>query len=206
MMAPPAFAKRPMGHPGGPGGPGGPPMQGGGISKSAKKKKKLADKILPQKVRELVPESQAYMDLLAFERKLDSTIMRKRLDIQEALKRPMKQKRKLRIFISNTSFPAAKEGQPGPDGTPQDDGPGSGGGGATTAWELRVEGRLIDEEKKVDPTKSKRKFSSFFKSLVIELDKDLYGPDNHLVEWRRTATTQETDGFQVKRPGDKNVH
>jgi len=48
----------------------------------SKKKKKLADKILPQKVRDLVPESQAYMDLLAFERKLDSTIMRKRLDIQ----------------------------------------------------------------------------------------------------------------------------
>merc|ERR1712223_1051087 len=205
MMAPPAFAKRPMGHPGGPGGPGGPPMQGGGINKSAKKKKKLADKILPQKVRELVPESQAYMYLLAFERKLDSTIMRKRLDIQEALKRPMKQKRKLRIFISNTSFPAAKETQAGPDGTPQDDGSGNSSGGATTAWELRVEGRLIAEEKKVDPSKSKRKFSSFFKSLVIELDKDLYGPDNHLVEWRRTATTQETDGFQVKRPGDKNV-
>merc|ERR1719340_110636 len=146
MMAPPAFAKRPMGHPGGPGGPGGPPMQGGGISKSAKKKKKLADKILPQKVRELVPESQAYMDLLAFERKLDSTIMRKRLDIQEALKTPMKQKRKLRIFISNTSFPAAKEAQPSPDGAPQDDGSGNSSGGATTAWELRVEGRLIDEE------------------------------------------------------------
>ena len=34
-------------------------------------------------------------------------------------------------------------------------------------------------------------------SLVIELDKDLYGPDNHLVEWHRTPTTQETDGFQV---------
>lgn len=41
-------------------------------------------------VRDLVPESQAYMDLLAFERKLDATIMRKRMDIQEALKRPMK--------------------------------------------------------------------------------------------------------------------
>ena len=76
------------------------------LKNSLKKKKRLADKILPQKVRELVPESQAYMDLLAFERKLDSTIMRKRLDIQEALKRPMKQKRKLRIFISNTTFPA----------------------------------------------------------------------------------------------------
>lgn len=41
-------------------------------------------------IRELVPESQAYMDLLAFERKLDQTILRKRVDIQEALKRPMK--------------------------------------------------------------------------------------------------------------------
>ena len=30
--------------------------------------------------------------------------------------------------------------------------------------------------------KQKRKFSSFFKNLVIELDRDLYGPDNHLVE------------------------
>merc|ERR1712032_133507 len=36
-------------------------------------------------------------------------------------------------------------------------------------------------------------------------DKDLYGPDNHLVEWHRTPTTQETDGFQVKRPGDVAV-
>jgi len=183
MMGPPGpGSKRPADSRGGP-----PPPQ----SKSNKKKKKLADKILPQKVRELVPESQAYMDLLAFERKLDSTIMRKRLDIQEALKRPMKQKRKLRIFISNTSFPA-KEGE--------------GEEGSVASWELRVEGRLIDDDKKpADSSKTKRKFSSFFKSLVIELDKDLYGPDNHLVEWHRTPTTQETDGFQVKRPGDKNV-
>ncbi|MEQ2164391.1 hypothetical protein GOODEAATRI_006302 [Goodea atripinnis] len=88
-------------------------------------------------IRDLVPESQAYMDLLAFERKLDQTIARKRMEIQEAIKKP------------------------------------------------------------IMPGKQKKKFSSFFKSLVIELDKELYGPDNHLVE--------ETDGFQVKRPGDVNV-
>lgn len=161
---------------------------------SSKKKKKLAEKILPQKVRDLVPESQAYMDLLTFERKLDSTIMRKRLDIQEALKRPMKQKRKLRIFISNTFYPGKPEGESGEDPT-------------VPSWELRVEGRLLDDPNapKADQSKVKRKFSSFFKSLVIELDKDLYGPDNHLVEWHRTPATTETDGFQVKRPGDKNV-
>lgn len=50
-----------------------------------------------------------------------------------------------------------------------------------------------------------RKFSSFFKSLVIELDKELYGPDNHLVEWHRTPQTSETDGFQVKRHGDQSL-
>ncbi|XP_031418723.1 SWI/SNF-related matrix-associated actin-dependent regulator of chromatin subfamily D member 3 isoform X2 [Clupea harengus] len=151
------------------------------------KRRKMADKILPQRIRELVPESQAYMDLLAFERKLDQTIMRKRVDIQEALKRPMKQKRKLRLYISNTFNPAKPEAEDSE--------------GSIASWELRVEGKLLD-----DPAKQKRKFSSFFKSLVIELDKDLYGPDNHLVEWHRTPTTQETDGFQVKRPGDVNVH
>lgn len=158
-----------------------------------KKKKKVADKILPQRVRDLVPESAAYMDLLSFERKLDATIMRKRLDILEGLKRPLKVKKKLRVFISNTFYPSKAETE---DGTE-----------SVASWELRVEGRLLEENvKSSDQTKAmKRKFSSFFKSLVIELDKDLYGPDNHLVEWHRTPQTQETDGFQVKRPGDQNV-
>ncbi|PKK20337.1 SWI/SNF related, matrix associated, actin dependent regulator of chromatin, subfamily d, member 2 [Columba livia] len=141
------------------------------------KRRKMADKVLPQR--------QAYMDLLAFERKLDQTIARKRMEIQEAIKKPLTQKRKLRIYISNTFTPAKEEGE---------------GGERVASWELRVEGKLLE-----DPSKQKRKFSSFFKSLVIELDKELYGPDNHLVEWHRLPTTQETDGFQVKRPGDVNV-
>ncbi|KAG8140026.1 hypothetical protein E2320_002765 [Naja naja] len=126
------------------------------------KRRKMADKILPQRIRELVPESQAYMDLLAFERKLDQTIARKRMEIQEAIKKPLTQKRKLRIYISNTFTPGKEESE---------------GGERIASWELRVEGKLLD-----DPSKQKRKFSSFFKSLVIELDKELYGPDNHLVE------------------------
>ena len=40
---------------------------------------------------------------------------------------------------------------------------------------------------------------------MIELDKELYGPDNHLVEWHRTPQTAETDGFQVKRHGDQTL-
>ena len=152
-----------------------------------KKKAKLKDKVIPQKVRDLVPDSQSYMDLLAFERKLDATILRKRLDIQEALKRPMKIKKKLRVFITNQMHPGRIDGD-----TESED--------CLPQWEVKIEGRLLEDTKaeaatinnlnKVKP----RKFSSFFKSLVIELDKDLYGPDNHLVEWHRTPQTAETDG------------
>ncbi|PIO38182.1 hypothetical protein AB205_0133170, partial [Aquarana catesbeiana] len=133
-----------------------------GAQRRGMKRRKMADKVLPQRIRELVPESQAYMDLLAFERKLDQTIARKRMEIQDAIKKPLTQKRKLRIYISNTYTPGKPEGEEAE---------------RVSSWELRVEGKLLD-----DPSKQKRKFSSFFKSLVIELDKDLYGPDNHLVE------------------------
>ncbi|XP_009068997.1 PREDICTED: SWI/SNF-related matrix-associated actin-dependent regulator of chromatin subfamily D member 2-like, partial [Acanthisitta chloris] len=94
------------------------------------KRRKMADKVLPQRIRELVPESQAYMDLLAFERKLDQTIARKRMEIQEAIKKPLTQKRKLRIYISNTFTPAKEEGE---------------GGERVASWELRVEGKLLED-------------------------------------------------------------
>uniref|UniRef100_A0A8C9BQE8 DM2 domain-containing protein n=1 Tax=Phocoena sinus TaxID=42100 RepID=A0A8C9BQE8_PHOSS len=147
------------------------------------KRRKVADKVLPQRIWELVPEPQACMDLLAFKWKLDQTIARKRMEIQEDIKKPLTQKRKLRIYISNMFSPNKAEGD---------------SAGTVASWELRVEGKLPD-----DLRKQKRKFSSFFKSLVIE--EELYGPDNHLLEWHRMPTTQETDALQVKAPGDLNV-
>ncbi|CAF1207596.1 unnamed protein product [Rotaria sp. Silwood1] len=160
-----------------------------------KKRKRLTEKVIHKQIRSLVPESQAYIELLRLEQKLDSVLMRKRLDIQETLKRPQKIKKKLRIFISH-QYPVRFDS----DTTGIDD-------EQVQYWEMRVEGRLLDDPNtnKYDQGKTKRKFSSFFRSLVIELDKDLYGPDNHLVEWHRTNATAETDGFQVRRPGDQNV-
>ncbi|GAA6065620.1 SWI/SNF-related matrix-associated actin-dependent regulator of chromatin subfamily D member 2 isoform X2 [Tachysurus ichikawai] len=100
------------------------------------KRRKMADKVLPQRIRDLVPESQAYMDLLAFERKLDQTIARKRMEIQEAIKKPITQKRKLRIYISNTCTPAKPEGEESEK---------------VASWELRVEGKLLE-----DPTRTSK--------------------------------------------------
>ncbi|XP_005040480.1 PREDICTED: SWI/SNF-related matrix-associated actin-dependent regulator of chromatin subfamily D member 3 isoform X5 [Ficedula albicollis] len=136
----------------------------------------------PQQVQQQQVQQQVQQQQQATQNRARSAKRRKMAD--KIL--PQRQKRKLRLYISNTFNPAKSDG---------DDSDGS-----IASWELRVEGKLLD-----DLSKQKRKFSSFFKSLVIELDKDLYGPDNHLVEWHRTPTTQETDGFQVKRPGDVSV-
>ncbi|CAI8040401.1 SWI/SNF-related matrix-associated actin-dependent regulator of chromatin subfamily D member 1 [Geodia barretti] len=161
------------------------------------KKKRLGDKILSERVRDLVPESQAYMDLLVFERKLDATIARKRLEIQEMLRRPLKEKRKLRLFISHHFFTTEPESGEGP-GIPQ--------------WELKIEGVLLEEGGAQADAKTKSKFSSFFNNVVIELDKELYGPDNHLAEWHRSSSSSssssssaELDGFTVTRPGEGTV-
>lgn len=47
---------------------------------------------------------------------------------------------------------------------------------------------LQTQPPKTDGPRQKRKFSTYFKSLVIELDRELYGPDNHLVEVNNTLT------------------
>ena len=60
---------------------------------------------------------------------VDYTIMRKRLEMQESLKRPQKIKKKLRLFITNSYYPA----------NPQQS-------NSTGNWELRVEGRLLEQE------------------------------------------------------------
>lgn len=144
------------------------------------KKKRLIDKVCPSKILEIVPESQAHHDMFNFERKLDFNISKKTLDIQEALKKQLRVKKTLRIFISNLFYTHQDTGEP--------------------SWELRIEGRLTE-----DSRSQKRKFSSFFKSLVIELDSTIYGPDKHLIEWNRSPLISETDGFQVRRAGDLPV-
>ena len=45
---------------------------------------------------------------------------------------------------------------------------------------------------KTDGPRQKRKFSTYFKSLVIELDRELYGPDNHLVEVHYSSDKGDT--------------
>ncbi|KAG0322424.1 SWI SNF, matrix associated, actin dependent regulator of chromatin, sub d, member 1 [Linnemannia gamsii] len=164
------------------------------------KRKRPNDNQISSKIEAIVPESKLYTELLEFEKKLDATIMRKRLDLQETLNKPVKTKRTLRIFISNLSHD--QETPESDDDEPRLD------SGPTPSWTLKVEGRLVDEAN-ASAYKNKqtsRKFSSFFRSVMIELDRDsnLY-PNGNFVEWHKSANQADVDGFEIKRHGDENV-
>jgi SWI/SNF-related matrix-associated actin-dependent regulator of chromatin subfamily D len=69
-----------------------------------KKRKRLTEKIIHKQIRSLVPESQAYIELLRLEQKLDTVLMRKRLDLQETLKRPQKVFERKEVFENRIFF------------------------------------------------------------------------------------------------------
>ncbi|KAF9344898.1 SWI SNF, matrix associated, actin dependent regulator of chromatin, sub d, member 1 [Mortierella sp. AD094] len=164
------------------------------------KRKRPNDNQISSKIEAIVPESKLYTELLDFEKKLDATIMRKRLDLQETLNKPVKIKRTLRIFISNLSHdqdtPESEDDEPQLDKGP------------TPSWTLKVEGRLVDEvnASAYKNRQTSRKFSSFFRSVMIELDRDsnLY-PNGNFVEWHKSPNQADVDGFEIKRHGDENV-
>lgn len=68
-----------------------------------RKKKKVLEKQIPERVAAFVPESRLYSQLLELEKRVDATIGRKKLDIQEALKIPQRTARTLRVYVFNTS-------------------------------------------------------------------------------------------------------
>ncbi|KAJ7439843.1 SWI/SNF complex protein [Mycena latifolia] len=142
-----------------------------------------------------------YQDLLGMERKLDWTMMRKKAEIQDALVRPPTTTRTLRIFMSHTV--SGQSWQTTPD---LNDAPNFETGEGIPAWALKIEGRLLELPNQRSKDKGAvRKFSTFIKRMVVELDRDatLY-PDGNIVEWPR-ATGQHNpplDGFTIRRKGD----
>lgn len=198
---------------------------------------KPTDKNLPEGVEDLVPTAKAYRDLREMERRYDAAIMRKRLDIQDAVNRNVKNARTMRIFVSNT----AKDQPWQVVDRPLDENAFDFDTGQIPMFRVKIEGKLLDDEEdlkaemnpdsdlglegderleKAVPGNPKRKFSHFFKSIVIELDrpKDLH-PDGNTIEWRKKIPNQqpataalgqdgpqEFDGFEFERKGDENIN
>ncbi|KAF8390632.1 hypothetical protein HHK36_025159 [Tetracentron sinense] len=161
-----------------------------------RKKRKLPEKQLPDRVAALLPESALYTQLLEFEARIDAALARKKVDIQESLRNPPCVQKTLRIYVFNTfsnqtrTIPEKQNSEP-------------------PSWSLKIIGRVLEDGVEPDPAGvihksnlSSVKFSSFFKRITISLDQSLY-PDNHMIIWENARSPAPHEGFEVKRKGDK---
>jgi len=163
---------------------------------------------------------QQYKDLREQERRLDYTIMRKRLDLQETFSRNNKRQKTLRIWISNTA-----SNQPWQRGALEENAFDFQSTGESTA-RVKVEGRLLDgpdddvmvsddeaedddaELKKAARKMAPKKMSHFFKSMTVEFDKNRNNvPDpGWQVEWKKQPNATELDVLQFQRKCDENIN
>ncbi|EHL01628.1 putative SWI/SNF and RSC complexes subunit ssr3 [Glarea lozoyensis 74030] len=176
---------------------------------------KPTDKNIPEGVEDCIIGDgvQRYRDLRDIERRLDSTMMRKRLDLQDSVNRNVKRYRTLRIWVSNTV-----EDQPWQADTLDMDSAFDFNTNMDSSYRVKIEGRLLDEEddgidsdeddedgdevededamdednkekKKKSPTPTKSyKFSHFFKAMTVDFDRNKAkdGSDQS-VEWKKPA-------------------
>lgn len=164
-------------------------------SAARRKKQKLPEKQLQERVAALLPESLLYTQLLEFESRVDAALARKRVDIQEAIKNPLCIQKTLRIYVFNTF---ANQIRTIPNKTNAE----------TPTWTLKIVGRILEDGMDPEqvavqkPSSVYPKFSSFFKRVAISLDQRLY-PENHLIVWDSARSPAPHEGFEVRRKGDK---
>ncbi|KAJ0704358.1 putative transcription regulator SWI/SNF-BAF60b family [Helianthus annuus] len=162
-----------------------------------KKKQKVSGKQLPDRVAAILPPSALYTQLLEFESRVDAAIIRKKIDIQEAVKDPPSVQKTLRIYVFNTFANQVQTIPQKPNAEPP-------------SWTMKIIGRILEEGMDPEPQAGMMskpnplypKFSSFFKRVGIQLDQKLY-PDNHTILWDSSRTPTPHEGFEVKRKGDK---
>ncbi|KAF4881916.1 Serine/threonine-protein kinase ksg1 [Colletotrichum fructicola] len=199
-----------------------------------RRSRKPTDKTLPDGVEDCITDSevaQRYKELRDFERRLDATMTRKRLDIVEAVGRNAKRHKTLRVWISNTVEDQAWQGSglsvDSFDFTPS----------AEPSYRVKIEARLLDDdqdesvedvaqnEDRMDeddapssrrqssaPVPQKCRFSRFFKALNVEFDRSRSrAASDQTVEWKRQSAQNATnisdfDEFTFKRSGDENMN
>lgn len=169
------------------------------VSPAARRKKqKVADKQIPDKVAALLPESAIYTQLVEFEARVDAALARKKLDIQEVVRSPPPVERVLRMYVFNTYANQT----PNPNSSFQQHYV------EPPSWTLRIMGRVLegdDVEANGNGSKpansSLPKFSSFFKRITIQLDPVHY-PENNMIVWDSARASNHVEGFEIKRRGN----
>uniref|UniRef100_A0AC35FER9 DM2 domain-containing protein n=1 Tax=Panagrolaimus sp. PS1159 TaxID=55785 RepID=A0AC35FER9_9BILA len=146
-------------------------------------------------------EGKEFKKLVEVEKKMDQIIRRKQIQNCSPLIGPqIIIPKRIRIFISHLYHRLDSETQ-------------------IPKWELRIEGRLIDDCSYANPilppshlstleklvaNKTNKRFNDFFSNVVVELPANLYGTTQNIIEWKRDPNAP-TDGCVIARNGDSDI-
>jgi len=192
--------------------------------------KKPTEKDLPEGIEDIAigDAVETYRRLRDIERRLDATMMRKKLDMQDQTQRDEKRPRTMRIFISNTA-----ENQPwqntsmDPDAFDFED-------SSQATYKVTISGRLLDldeelelddEEAGKEPRKhapgiqERSRLSHFFERITVDFDRPAsVQPDGMAqIEWKKPARDPRTDApstadaadfdlLKFERKSDENIN
>jgi chromatin remodeling complex protein RSC6 len=184
--------------------------------------KKPTDLNLPEGLEDIVIGDgvQQYKALREAEKRLDYTVMRKRLDIQDTLNRNVRRQKTMRIWINNTC-----ENQPW-QRPPLDGDTFDFNTGEDSTFKLQIRGKLIDddsddssdeedmdEEDKAErvkrPKPAPKKFSHYFKGISVDYEIHQLNPNMPIdpavkMDWKKTPQSYEFDMMEFNRKGDEN--
>lgn len=165
---------------------------------------------------------QEYKALREVEKKLDHTMQRKRIDLNDSINRNVKRQKTMRIWISNTAKNLPWQSNVDDDGTFTFENSTEG------TWRVKIEGRLLDDEDELPtaesdgededekmeddskPTENKparRRFSHFFKGISVDYDKSkgLSTDPTSVVDWKKEPGA-DFDSVEFERKGDENIN
>lgn len=161
------------------------------------KKRKPGHSELPAALEKLFPDAELYSKLLEYERRVDSVIEARNIEIADALHHIERVKSVLRIYIWNESQMATD-----PSKDPQE-----------TFWKLKISGRLLPPKQKPGEVTPNIKeadkhqglpFAYFLKSLEVEIDPQNLNGQSSRIKWNKANDgDEEKEVFEVLRPGAK---
>lgn len=181
--------------------------------------RKPTDRNMPDGLEEIIIGDgvQQYKDLRDLEKRLDYTIMRKRLDIQDTMNRNVRRQKTMRIWVNNTV-----ENQPW-QRPPMDGDTFDFETGEDSTFRVSIQGKLLDDdddysdeemdeaeesERPKRPKPQPKKFTHYFKGVSIEYEKHQLNPNMPIdpstrMEWKKTPQMPEYDCIDFTRKGDE---
>lgn len=183
--------------------------------------KKPTDRDVPDEISEaIVGDGVArYKKLRDVERRLDASMMRKRLDVNDNMQRRWTRKEGImRVWVSNTV--EGQHWQVMEDGTGPEDGLFELGDSQAT-YRVKIEGRLLEDPDEPDDEQAlpaqRPRLSNFFKAMTVDFDDRESSLQPDPIEWRKPQPSTQNpvdpnssevsfDSLEFERKGDENMN